>query len=45
MFITFLCSFFDGDEPEEEKIKSEIKNEEEEEDISVGQKATHKSQR
>ncbi|XP_044057746.1 ATP-dependent DNA/RNA helicase DHX36 [Siniperca chuatsi] len=38
--------YFDGDEPEEDKQKIEIKSEEEEEDISPGQiKATHKSQR
>uniref|UniRef100_A0A1A8QZ52 ATP-dependent DNA/RNA helicase DHX36 n=1 Tax=Nothobranchius rachovii TaxID=451742 RepID=A0A1A8QZ52_9TELE len=33
--------FFDGDLPEEEKHKTEVKSEEEEEDISPGQKNIH----
>ncbi|XP_033486604.1 ATP-dependent DNA/RNA helicase DHX36 [Epinephelus lanceolatus] len=38
--------YFDGDLPEEEKLKVELKSEEEEEEVTPGQKkATHKSQR
>lgn len=38
--------YFDGDEPEEDKQKIEIKSKEEEGEVNVGQKkATHKSQR
>lgn len=38
--------YFDGDAPEEEKLKIDIKSEEEEEEISLGQRdATKKSQR
>lgn len=45
---TLMCvySYFDGDLPEEEKLKVELKSEEEEEEVTPGQKkATHKSQR
>lgn len=46
MFMKHVCSYFDGDMPEEEKQKIEIKSEDEEEEVSMGQKkATHKSQR
>ncbi|XP_074498368.1 ATP-dependent DNA/RNA helicase DHX36 [Sebastes fasciatus] len=38
--------FFDGDAPEEDKLKMELKSDEEEEEVTPGQKkATHKSQR
>lgn len=44
MFLT--CSYFDGDAPEEDKRKLEVKSEEEEEEIFQGQKETNsKSQR
>lgn len=40
------CSYFDGEMSEEEKLKIEFKSEEEEEDVTPGQKkATLKSQR
>ena len=46
MFMICVCSYFDGDVPEEDKQKIEIKSEEEEEEVSSGQKrAAHKSQR
>lgn len=46
MFVTCACSYFDGEEPEEDKLKTEIKSEEDEEEICPGQKkANHKSQR
>lgn len=38
LLMTFVCSYFDGDLPEEERLKSEVKSEEEEEEISSGQK-------
>lgn len=37
MCFTHVCSYFDGDLPEEEKLKIEIKSENEGEDISLGQ--------
>lgn len=43
--MTRVCSYFDGDMPEEEKRKIEIKSEDEEEDVSLDQKKAHKSQR
>lgn len=46
MCVAHVNSFFDGDLPEEEKQRIEIKSEDEEEDVSLGQrKAAHKSQR
>lgn len=42
--MAYVCSYFDGEAPEEDKHK--IKSEDEEEDINaVQKKATHKSQR
>ncbi len=46
VFMACVCSYFDGDDPEEDKQKIEIKSEEEEEEVGLGQrKATCKSQR
>lgn len=45
MTLICACSYFDGDLSEEEQ-KIELKSEEEEEEVTPGQKkATHKSQR
>lgn len=38
LFMTLVYSYFDGDLPEEEKLKIEVKSEESEEEVSSGQK-------
>lgn len=44
--MTCAWSYFDGDEPKQDKRKIKIKTEEEEEEICPGQKkASYKSQR
>lgn len=44
--MTCAWSYFDGDEPKQDKQKTNIKTEEEEEEICLGQKkASSKSQR
>lgn len=46
IFMTCVCSYFDGDLPEEEKHIIEVKSEEEEEEVcSVQRTSSHKSQR
>lgn len=44
--MTCVCSYFDGDISEEDKLKNEIKSEEEEDEVMPDlKKAAHKSKR